>query len=254
MKGRFAGDMSAMGWVHYDVSAMWGGLNCFNKGHALHGGKPLGRIADVNWVRTLFSEATVGNRVVSSEGFGDHYAAWYDIGTTKLMPSAAERPSAVPVPMTMLVFHDSCIHDWWEVHNYNEHEGFPISELPHGVGRTGCGLPRLKAAQDALAGCPPNVFPFGRQYRWTDFAKRQTASYVIRLEDAAVQEALAAALPVTRLHRRIGMCELLSLEFLSEDRLVQASAFSDGTRVVANLSPRPQEVPRLGLLGPHSWR
>ena len=253
MKRRFAGDMNAMGWVHYDVSAMWGGLNCFNSGHALHGGKPLGRIADVNWVRALFSKATVGNRVVSSEGFGDHYAAWYDIGTTKLMPSAADRPSAVPVPMTMLVFHDSCIHDWWEVHNYNEHVGFPISELPHDVGRTGCGLPRLKAAQDALSGCPPNVFTFGRQYFWTDFAKRQTASYVVSLEDAAVQEALAAALPVTRLHRRIGMCELVSLEFLSEDRLIQASAFSDGTRVVANLSPRQQEAGRFGLLGPHSW-
>jgi hypothetical protein len=121
MKRRFATDMSAMDWIHFDVAAMWPGTNCFNTGHELHGGRPLGRIEDVNWTRKLFTPETVGNRVVSSEGFGDHYAAWYDIGTTKLMPALGERPLATPVPMTMLVFHDSCVHDWWEVHNYNRH-------------------------------------------------------------------------------------------------------------------------------------
>jgi hypothetical protein len=251
MKKRFATDMNAMDWVHYDVSAMWGGLNCFAPHHALHGGKPLSRLADVNWTRRLFSPETVGNRVVSSEGFGDHFAAWYDIGTTKIMPARGERPLATPAPMTMLVFHDSCIHDWWEVHNYNEHVGFPISASPHDLGMTGCGAPRLKAAQDALAGSPPNLFPFGRQYYWTNFEKRETASYEVNLEDGPVQEAIAAALPVAKLHKRIGMCEMTSFEMLSEDGLVQATTFSDGTRIVANLSQRDQEA---GRLPAWSWR
>jgi hypothetical protein len=69
-----------------------------------------------------------------------------------------------------------------------------------------------------------------------------------------VQEALSAALPVTRLHKRIGMCELTGFEILSEDRLVQATTFSDGTRVVANLSQRDQEAGREGLLPACSWR
>jgi hypothetical protein len=58
----------------------------------------------------------------------------------------------------------------------------------------------------------------------------------VRLEDVSVQEALAAALPVTRLHRRIGKQELLAHEFLSEDGAVQATTFADGTRVVANFA------------------
>jgi len=254
MKQRFETDMAAMDWVHYDVSAMCDGRTCFSSDHALHGNKPLGRIGDVVNIRELFSRKTVGNRVVSSEGFGDHYAAWYDVGSTKLMPSADVESVAVPLPMTMLVFHDSCIHDWWEVHNYNAHSGFPIQELPHGLGRTGSGLPQLKAALDALQGCPPNLFPFGRQYGWTNRATCETYSYEVRLDDPPVQEALAAALPLAQLHRRIGMSELVSFEMLSEDRLVQATAFADGTRVVANLSDHPQECPGYGVLEAHSWR
>ncbi|HUT56456.1 MAG TPA: hypothetical protein VNA25_01125 [Phycisphaerae bacterium] len=254
IRRRFATDMKAMDWIHYDVNAMWAGLNCFNAEHALHDHRPLGRIEDVGWTRRLFSPETVGNRVVSSEGFGDHYAGWYDIGTTKVMPAPGERPASVPVPMTMLVFHDSCIHDWWEVHNYNAHAGFPIAELPHAIGRTGSGEPRLKAAIDALYGCPPNLFPFGRQYSWSDFATRQSYSYQVRLEDDPVQEAIAAALPVTRLHRRIGMCEMLSFELLSDDGLVQATTFSDGTRVVANLWEQTREIDGHGPVPAHSWR
>ena len=254
MKHRFQTDMKAMDWIHYDVSAMMAGLNCFNRDHAFHGGKPLGRIGDVGFVRELFSRETVGNRVVSSEGFGDHYAGWYDIGTTKVMPMGGKRPRATPIPMTLLVFHDSCIQDWWEVHNYNAHRGFPITELPHELGRTGSGLPRLKAALDALYGCPPNLFPFGRQYSWTNFAKRESYSYAVRLEDEPVQEAMVAALPVARLHKKIGRCELVSFDTLSEDRLVQVTEFSDGTRVVSNLSDRPQEAGEDGQLPGHAWR
>jgi hypothetical protein len=254
IKRRLAGDLRAMDWIHFDVSAMWPGRTCFSTEHALHDNRPLGRVEDMEWARRLFSRQTVGNRVVSSEGFADHYATQYDVGSTKMMPPAVWDADCVPVPMTMLVLHDSCIQDWWEVHNYNAHGGFPLSGLPHGIGSTGCGRPELKAAIDALYGLPPNLFPFGKQYRWTNFEKRETASYLVRLKDEATQAALRAALPVSRLHKRIGMCELVSFEFISEDRAVQATTFSDGTRIVANLSEREAEAPGVGRLKAHSWR
>ena len=40
----------------------------------------------------------------------------------------------------------------------------------------------------------------------------------------------------------------------SEDRLVQATTFADGTRIVANLSDRDQEAGAAGLLPAASWR
>ena len=59
---------------------------------------------------------------------------------------------------------------------------------------------------------------------------------------------------VARLHRKIGTCELTSVEFLSDDRLVQATTFSNGTRIVANLSEEPRDVENLGLLGECQWQ
>ena len=107
---------------------------------------------------------------------------------------------------------------------------------------------------DALHGCPPNLFPFGKQYAWTNFETRESFSYRVQLEDPPVQEAIRAALPVARLHRKTGMCELVSFDFLSDDRLVQATSFSDGTRVVANLSEETREVEGMGPLGGWQWR
>ena len=48
--------------------------------------------------------------------------------------------------------------------------------------------------------------------------------------------------------------ELLSFEFLSEDRSVQATTFADATRVVASLGEREAEVDRLGVLPPRCRR
>ena len=254
VKSRLAGDMAAMDWLHFDVSATWSGRRCFDTDHELHGNRPMGRVEDMDWVRRLFSDETVGNRAVSSEGFNDYHTGWYDIGSTKMMPPRTWSAGCVPVPMTMLVFHDSCIHDWWEVHNYNAHPGFGLQDLPHGIGTTGCGAPALKASMDALYGCPPNVFPFGKQYGWVNIETRETYSYLVRLEESGVQEALREALPVSRLHKQIGEHEMVSHEFLSEDRAVQATTFADGTRVVANLSEHDAETAETGQLSSHSWR
>jgi hypothetical protein len=253
IRQRLATDLRAMDWIHYDVTANFAGRCCFSRQHELHGNRPLSRRDDLAWTQRLFSQETVGNRVVSSEGFGDHWAAWYDIGSTKVMPAEEALAHTLPVPMTMLTLHDSALHDWWEVHNYNAHAAFGLSPLPDGLGLTGCGLPRLKAAMDALYGCPPNVFPFGKQYGWSNFEKRQSFSYVVRLEDAAVQEALAEALPVARLHRRTGMCDLVSVDLLAGGA-VQVTTFSDGARVAANLSPEPREAEGVGPLAGWEWR
>ena len=255
IRQRLAGDMAAMDWIHFDVNACIPGMPCFDASHAGHAGEALGRRADLEWTQRLFSPETVGQRIVSSEGFVDHYAGHYDIGTTKMLPAAdLSTAAAVPVPMTALVFHDSCVHDWWELHNYNAVDGFPLRDLPHGWGRVGSGEPHLKACLDALYGCPPNLFPFGRQYGWVDMETRQTYSFTVRLGDAAVQEALDVALPVARLHARTGPCELTDFRLLSDDGSLQATTFGDGTRVVANLSTEERPVVGSKPLEGQSWR
>jgi len=254
MRKRFATDMAAMDWVHYDVNACRGGEACLAADHAAHHGAPMGSREDTAWIQKLFSPDTVGNRVVSSEGFIDTFASHYDIGSTKCMPLWDGAANCVPVPMTMLVFHDSCIHDWWELHNYNANPGFGLAAVVEEVALIGAGAPRLKAAMDALYGCPPNLFPFGRQYAWRDHVGSESYAFSIGLDDAAVVEAIDCALPIVRLHKRIGRCEMVSWETVSDDLTVQQTVFSDGTRIVANLCDAPREVDGVGKMAGHTWR
>ncbi len=249
MHNAYQNDMREMTWAHYDVAATVALPESFHLDPSWHLGDTLDRRANLRLLRELLGPGVNGDRAVSSEGFNDMLSTAYDIGSTKLLP-AFGASSFWTVPMTMLVYHDSMIHDWWEVHNYNAHAGFDHI-LP--VGRKVDGFPRDKAALDALYGCPPNVFPFGRQYQWVNIEKRITHSFTVAFEDAAVQEALAAALPVTRLHRRIGKLELLSHAFLSEDGAVQATTFSDGTRVTANFAAEPRKVDGIGEIAPKRW-
>ena len=252
IKRRYSTDMSAMDWMHYDVNATQLGREvCFSTDHELHDRKPLGKRGDVEWTKRLLGSEVNGNRIVSSEGFQDRYATSYDMGSTKLVPNCPHS-RYVLVPLTMLVLHDSCMHDWWELTTYNATPGFSR----HGVmrfGQSSSGFAAKKAAMDALSGSAPKVFPFGRQYGWTDIATRRSFSFLITLQDREVQEALKLALPVAQLHKRVGMQELVSFELLSDDGWLQSSAFADGTRIVANLSDRPREVPGAGTLGPDTW-
>jgi len=249
VKKSYAGRMRDMTWAHFDVNATAGPRECYALDHPRHSGHALDRRADLAFLRELLGPETNGNRIVSSEGVRDALADVYDIGTTKLLPAFGDVPFWT-VPMTMLVYHDALIHDWWEVHNYNAAGGFDhVARWGHKCD----GFPKDKAAMDALYGCPPNVFPFGKQYRWVDLATRETESYTVRFEDPAVQEALSCALPVAQLHRRIGMLEMCEHAFLSEDGAVQATAFSDGTRVVPNLGDTEEYVDGFGLMPAKSW-
>jgi hypothetical protein len=252
IKRRYATDMSAMDWIHFDVNATQLGRDiCYSKDHELHDRKPLGKRGDVEWTRRLLGPEVNGNRIVSSEGFQDRYATSYDLGSTKLVPNCVHG-RYVLVPLTMLVLHDSCMHDWWELTTYNATPGFSR----HGVNRFGqnsSGFAAKKAAMDALSGSAPKVFPFGRQYGWTDIATRGSFSFLIRLGDQEVQQALKVAMPVAKLHKRVGMQELVSFELLSDDGWLQSSTFADSTRIVANLSDRPREAPGAGTLPADTW-
>ena len=251
-------DIPEMTWDHFDVLSCVPPMECFSLDHPRHLGRPALRSDDRQWIRDAFRADQAAGFIVSSENFNDAYSLEYDFGSVKAWPQYG--PWLFwPVPLTMLVYHDSLIHSWWELHSYNNswRGRTGSSQFEYGGGR-----PHLMAAMDALMGCPPDVFPFGTQYGYTGHGT-DTFLYKYRFEDPEVQIALKAALPVAKLHRRIGKQEMVHFRILSEDGYVQESAFADGTRVVANFSRDfVGEVPGVdhkvvkgaGILQPEGWR
>lgn len=219
-------------WDHFDVLACVPNQECYALDHPEHLGHPSSRAEDRKWVRKAFFADQAQSLPVSSENFNDNYSMEYDIGSVKAWPQYGPWPFW-PVPLTMLVYHDSMIHSWWEVHNYNSPYFSRTRAAEHF--EYGGGKPRLMAALDALMGCPPDVFPFGTQYGWTGRGN-ETFLYRYRFEDPEVQLALREALPVAQLHRKIGKQEMVHFKILSDDGTVQETAFADGTRIVANFS------------------
>jgi hypothetical protein len=245
-----AGSMSDMSWDHFDVMTCAHNNECYALDHSGHSGRPLSREEDREFIRNFMRETQLADRAVSSESFNDAYSVEYDLGSVKAWPQYGPWPFW-PVPLTMLVFHDSMIHSWWEPHNYN---AVAFGRMPDGHFQYGGGQARIMACLDALMGCPPDVFPFGSQYGWTG-KDRETFLYSFRFEDPVVQHALQLALPVAQLHRRIGRCELTDFNILSEDGYVQQSEFSDGTRIVANFSNTVKDAGAgIGPVQVYSWR
>jgi hypothetical protein len=248
-----------MTWDHFDVLSCVPAIECYASDHPQHAGRPMSRAESKEWVRRAFRLDQAAGRMVSSENFNDAFSLDYDLGSVKAWPQYGPWPFW-PVPLTMLVYHDSLIHSWWEVHSYNN-AYFGRTAAPRFF-EYGGGRPKLQAALDALLGCPPDVFPFGAQYSYTGRGK-ETFLYKFRFEDPEVQIALREALPIARLHRRIGKCEMVHFKFLSEDGYVQETAFSDGTHVVANFGRDfagnaagvdPSVMKKVGWLGPESWK
>ena len=243
-----------MTWDHFDVLACVPPMECQALDHVHHPGHPLTRTEARDGIRRTFLADRERGLPVSSEGFNDAYSLEYDIGSVKAWPQYGPWPFW-PVPLTSLVYHDSLLHSWWEVHNYNSHY-FGRTGAGAGLFEYGGGRPRLMAALDALMGAPPDLFPFGGQYGWTGRGK-ETFLYQFRFDDAEVQVALRAALPVAQLHRRTGPQAMVHFKILSEDGYVQESAFADGTHVVANFSRDirgDNETDGNGPLMPESWR
>ncbi len=239
--------MSGFTGHHFDVVASRDALECFHPDH------PLDRRDDAVWRRKVLATATRRGLVVSSEGFWGSAAPDYDIGSVKIPTPVHD--DWYTVPMTALVYHDSLVHDWWEVDNYNN----PHHRSQGGRGERyfplGGGWQRLQAAQDALAGQPPNVMPFGSQYAFVGGQmSKGTELYRYTLDSPEVKEALALALPVARLHGRVGRVAMVGHETLAADGSLQATTFADGTRVAANYSKEPREVPGFGLVEGEGWK
>jgi hypothetical protein len=155
--------------------------------------------------------------------------------------------------MTSFVYHDSCVHDWWEVDNYNNphhRNQFDRDKIYFPIGG---GFQALQACQDALMGAPPNVMPFGSQYAFVAGQMPATELYRYTLDSPEVIEALRLALPVAQLHGRIGRLACVKHETLAEDGSVQATTFADGTRVVANYAEEAREVEGAGVVGARAW-
>ena len=244
-----AGEFSDMTWDHFDVITCATNNECHALDHPNHLGRPLSKSEDREWIRKLLLAGQKDNKPVSSENFNDAYSLEYDLGSVKAWPQYG--PWVYwPVPLTMLVFHDSMMHTWWEPHNYNSH----FFDRNVGPYQYGGGKTRLMASMDALYGCPPDVFPFGAMYGWTGNG-HETFLYRFRLEDPETQFALQQALPVARLHEKTGMQEMIDFQFLSDDGTLQKTTFADGTTVYANLG---QSVGRgletIGGLQAESWK
>ena len=247
------GPLSNMTWDQFDVTACGVHRECHALDHPSHMDRVLTSGEEREFIRQMFLEAQCGSRAISSEGFNDVFSLEYDIGSVKALPQYGPW-QFWPVPLTMLVYHDSMLHTWWEVHNYNSHYFGNTwgggTHYQYGGGRA-----RLMSAMDALYGCVPDVFPFGAQYGWESADSKNTVPYRFRLEDVEVQHALKLAKPVAELHRRIGMQEMLSFEFLTNDGYVQKTVFADGTEVYANFGPKiSNKIDGLGhALNPESW-
>ncbi len=245
------GEFSDMTWEHFDVLTCAVVGECYGTKHAHK--KPLSRKDEVECIRRILKKAgnTGGGRFVSSEGFNDLFCAEYDLGSVKAWPQYGPW-GFWPIPLTSLVYHDSMIHSWWEVHNYNApyFNGMPETDMFE----YGGGMPDMQSALDALMGCPPDVFPFGAQYAWSGNA-RETYAYRFRFEDESVQYALKKALPVAKLHEKTGMLEMTDFTFLSADGCIQRTVFGGKIEVTANFSNRlVQGVPGIGAMAPQSWQ
>jgi hypothetical protein len=231
---------------HFDVTASRQAMECYHPDH------PLDRREDADWRRKVLETGKRRGCVVSSEGFWGYATPSYDVGSVKI--ALPVHPDWCTVPMTSLVYHDSCVHDWWEVDNYNNPHHRSQGGREHAYFPLGGGRQALQAAQDALMGAPPNVMPFGSQYAYVGGRGPDTELYRYSLDAQEVQEALGHALPVARLHRRIGKLACLDVQVLVEDGSVQMSTFADGTRVAANYSDEERQVQGVGVLPATSWK
>lgn len=242
------GPFSDMTWDHFDVITCASNKECYALHHSKHQNRPMSRSEARSYLRQLLLAGRNGHRAVSSENFNDAYSLECDLGSVKAWPQYGPWPYW-PVPLTSLVYHDSMMHTWWEPHNYNVR----YFCRDNGMYQYGGGRPRLMASMDALYGSVPDVFPFGAMYGWQG-DEHSTFLYRNRFEDPETQLALQQALPVAKLHERIGMQEMTKFEFLTEDGTLQMSEFEDGTRVYANLgSSGPRYVDGVGGIQCESW-
>ncbi len=121
-------------------------------------------------------------------------------------------------PLFELVFHD-CVVDYW-------YWG-ACSDYLHQVAPE---LTDRKTAMNILYGTPPMMWVRSHGLRWQIPAERKKMLEIYR--------------NTCKLHEIIGMQEMVSHTFLSEDRLVQQTEFEDGTVCTVNFGESPYRVRR----------
>ena len=233
--------------VHFDTLTARPFIEDYHPGHRTD--------TKEDWVnrQKMLDHAAGKGMIVSSEGFWGRMTSHYDLGSTKYAHTLGREEYCI-VPMTMLVYHDSAYHTWWEVDNYNNSEHrtqYNRGFLPRF--QWGGGAPRIQSAMDALMGTPPDIFPFGVQWNFIPHSK-ELYTYHIRIEDQGVQDAIQYVKPVMELNAAVGKLQMVEHRLHTPEGAVQETVFADGTRVVANFANVPMEAPGAGLLSAESWK
>jgi hypothetical protein len=189
-------------------------------------------------------------KLVVSEGLRDWSVRLVDLATSKTFcPVEAGDGRVWTVPLSDLVYHDSCVRVSWEHHPYDDdrcvHSLLERRYHPFG--------PHL---MNLLTCSPPVLFPEGMLYEYEhrevvreDGEKElevvwdRAAPYRKRFTDKATQEALPKALEACRLHERHGAARMLSHRFPDPGyRCLQESEFASGLHVTVNFGDEAYTV------------
>ena len=216
-----------------------------------------GRTGDVRGRREIADYYRRRGKVICAESLRDWANDVCDIGTSRLfVPRLGPRTGYAggadrlwTVPLTDLVYHDSCIRIGWEHWYYNDSSS--VCDYDQTTWH-----PFAMPLMDLLTASPPVLFPEGKMYCYeleqVTAADGRVSNKVLwdrprvyrnRFSDPALQAALPAALRVCRLNARHGTARMLSHRHLdARSPLIQETTFESGLRVVANFSDEPAMV------------
>ncbi|KPK62496.1 MAG: hypothetical protein AMK73_06005 [Planctomycetes bacterium SM23_32] len=116
-------------------------------------------------------------------------------------------------PLFELVYHD-CVVDYWYWGATNDYLHNVAPELTE-----------RKTAMNVLYGTPPMMWVNSHGLRWSVPEERE--------------QMLAIYRNTCKLHEVIGMQEMVSHRFLTDDRMVQETKWEDGTEIVVNFGKEP---------------
>jgi len=121
------------------------------------------------------------------------------------------------VPLWELVFHDCIVSTWY----WGDASDFLLEAAPE--------VTPKKDAFNVLYGTIPILWA-NKEGSWTTHREIFLRTYR----------------NTCKLHERIATAEMLSHEFVTDDRAVQRTRFSDGTEAIVNFGNQPQEVELAG--------
>ena len=247
MMPRLDADMACAQAIHFDTLTAMPLVEHWGQGS-------YDRAGDVRLRREIASYYRRHGKVICSESLCDWANDVCDIGTSRhFVPRFGPRTGCTggadrvwTVPLTDLVYHDSCIRIGWEHWYYNDSSTvYDYDQMTW--------HPFAMPLMDLLTASPPVLFPEGKMYCYE--LEQVTAAdgrvsnrlhwdrprvYRNRFSDPALQEALPAALRVCRLNARHGTARMLSHRYVDTGSpLIQETTFDSGLRVVANFSDEP---------------